>query len=158
MVRATAPGKFWPRCRTSTPTSGCSCSREIWEKARPFGVAYRRPRVILYSSDADLEYDPADYPNLLDPLTQGKADVVYGSRFLGSRRHRVLASGAKTPSNDRALPLSAIILTFFGKEGITSFENVVRCSQHVTGVLAGIHIFRKRQAQEHLMIAVWLEE
>jgi hypothetical protein len=114
--------------------------------------------VILYSSDADLEYDPTDYPNLLDPLTQGKADVVYGSRFLGSRRHRVLASGAKTPSNDRALPLSAIILTFFGKEGITSFENVVRCSQHVTGVLAGIHIFRKRQAQEHLMIAVWLEE
>ena len=40
--------------------------------------------------DADLEYDPADYPNLLDPLIQGKADVVYGSRFLGSGPHRVL--------------------------------------------------------------------
>jgi glycosyltransferase involved in cell wall biosynthesis len=40
--------------------------------------------------DADLEYDPADYPALLDPLLQGKADVVYGSRFLGSAPHRVL--------------------------------------------------------------------
>ena len=40
--------------------------------------------------DADLEYDPADFPHLLEPLLQGKADVVYGSRFLGSGPHRVL--------------------------------------------------------------------
>ena len=40
--------------------------------------------------DADLEYDPVDYAVLLDPLIQGKADVVYGSRFLGSGPHRVL--------------------------------------------------------------------
>jgi len=40
--------------------------------------------------DADLEYDPADYQILLEPLLQGKADVVYGSRFLGSAPHRVL--------------------------------------------------------------------
>jgi glycosyltransferase involved in cell wall biosynthesis len=39
--------------------------------------------------DADLEYDPADYPILLAPLIQGRADVVYGSRFLGSGPHRV---------------------------------------------------------------------
>jgi glycosyltransferase involved in cell wall biosynthesis len=40
--------------------------------------------------DADLEYDPAEYPLLLRPLIEGKADVVYGSRFLGSAPHRVL--------------------------------------------------------------------
>jgi glycosyltransferase involved in cell wall biosynthesis len=40
--------------------------------------------------DADLEYDPHEYTLLLEPLLQGKADVVYGSRFLGSGPHRVL--------------------------------------------------------------------
>ncbi len=40
--------------------------------------------------DADLEYDPSDYKLLLRPLESGQADVVYGSRFLGSGPHRVL--------------------------------------------------------------------
>jgi glycosyltransferase involved in cell wall biosynthesis len=44
---------------------------------------------IVLVQDADLEYDPRDYPKLLEPILDGRADVVYGSRFLGGP-HRIL--------------------------------------------------------------------
>src|SRR4029450_11671669 len=45
---------------------------------------------VVLVQDADLEYSPTDYPTLLRPIVDGKADVVYGSRFVGGQEHRVL--------------------------------------------------------------------
>jgi glycosyltransferase involved in cell wall biosynthesis len=59
---------------------GASLRRGFAEAHLPFVVV----------QDADLEYNPADYPRLIGPLLAGKADVVFGSRFQGAAEHRVL--------------------------------------------------------------------
>jgi glycosyltransferase involved in cell wall biosynthesis len=53
------------------------------------GIAAARGDVVVIQ-DADLEYDPADIPGLVEPIRDGRAEVVFGSRFAGGGAHRVL--------------------------------------------------------------------
>jgi glycosyltransferase involved in cell wall biosynthesis len=73
-----------PRVRVMTQPynqgKGAALRRGFAEAAHPYVIV----------QDADLEYDPSDYPALLAPLLAGEADVVFGSRFMGGRPHRVL--------------------------------------------------------------------
>ena len=79
----------WP---SSTIRGSGSCSSHATRARAPpcAGASPRPPAPFVVVQDADLEYDPEEYRDLLEPLLADKADVVYGSRFLGGRPHRVL--------------------------------------------------------------------
>ena len=54
---------------------------------------------IILIQDADLEYDPSEYTKLINPILSGRADVVYGSRFIGSKPHRAVYFWHKIANN-----------------------------------------------------------
>ncbi|MBI5286923.1 MAG: glycosyltransferase family 2 protein [Deltaproteobacteria bacterium] len=75
--------------------NNCRIKVLFQDRNRGKGAALRRgfkevSGDIVIIQDADLEYDPRDYPRLLSPILDGRADVVYGSRFAGGESHRVL--------------------------------------------------------------------
>lgn len=80
---------------------------------------------IVLIQDADLEYDPNEYPKLLQPLIDGHADVVYGSRFLSTGPHRVL-----------------YFWHFVGNTALTLLSNMFT-NHNLTDMETGYKVFKK---------------
>jgi glycosyltransferase involved in cell wall biosynthesis len=85
-------------------------------------AAAKNPIIIV--QDADLEYDPHDYPRVLEPLMDGRADMVYGSRFLGGP-HRVL-----------------FFWHYFGNRMLTLVSNAIS-DLNLTDMETGMKAFRR---------------
>lgn len=92
---------------------------------------------VVIIQDADLEYDPKDYPNLLEPIQAGLADVVYGTRFAGGGAHRVLFFWHSM--GNRALTLLSNMLTNLNLSDMEVGYKVFRAE-----VLRGIDLKCKR--------------
>ncbi len=85
---------------------------------------------LMVVQDADLEYDPGEYPLVINPILAGKADVVFGSRFMGSSAHRVL-----------------YFWHSLGNRILTTFSNMAT-NLNLTDMEAGFKAFRREVIQK----------
>ena len=91
---------------------------------------------VVIIQDADLEYDPREYPKLIAPIIEGKADVVYGSRFLGEGPHRVHMFWHYVGNK-----LLTILSNMFTNLNLTDMETCYKTFK--TGVLKNINLKEK---------------
>jgi glycosyltransferase involved in cell wall biosynthesis len=101
---------------------------------------------IILIQDADLEYDPSEYPILLQPILSGRADVVFGSRFAGHGAHRVLYFWHYV--GNRFLTL---LSNFFTNLNLTDMEAGYKVFTHQA--LEGIHVNERRFGFEPEIVA-----
>src|SRR3989441_12045247 len=95
-----------------------------WGKGAALRRGFQEARGdVVIIQDADLEYDPKDYPKLIGPIDRGMADVVYGSRFLGGP-HRVLLFWHSV--GNRFLPTASNVFTNLNLSDVWTFSKAFK--------------------------------
>jgi glycosyltransferase involved in cell wall biosynthesis len=100
------------------------------------GISLAKGRWVVVQ-DADLEYDPREIPRLLEPVLDGRADVVYGSRFAGSGPHRVLFFWHMIANR-----LLTLVSNMFTNLNLTDMETCYKLFRR--DLLTGVELHEKR--------------